>query len=66
MSLPEVGEAYRRKQGDRGYVKVVRITEDEHVEIRDRNGRHYVKLSTFHRYFTRARDNDETELNEEG
>ncbi|WP_456432845.1 hypothetical protein [Nitratifractor sp.] len=56
MSLPEIGEIYRRKQGDRSHVKVVKITEDEYVVIRDYNGRHFVKLSTFNRYFERVKD----------
>jgi len=63
MSLPEIGETYRRKQGDRGHVTVVKITEDEYVVIKDCNGRHFVKLSTFNRYFERVRD-DEKPLND--
>lgn len=58
MSLPETGEAYRRKQGDRANVIVVKITEDEYVVIRDYNGRHFVKLSTFNRYFERVKDDE--------
>ena len=63
MSLPEIGETYRRKQGDRAHVKVVKITEDEYVVVRDYNGRHFVKLSTFNRYFERVKD-DEKPLND--
>ena len=58
MSLPEIGETYRRKQGDRSHVKVVKITEDEYVVVRDYNGRHFVKLSTFNRYFERVKDDE--------
>ncbi len=65
MSLPEIGETCRRKQGDRSHVKVVKITEDEYVVVRDYNGRHFVKLSTFNRYFERVKD-DEKPLTGEG
>ncbi len=64
MSLPETGEVYQRKRGDKGYIKVIRVTHDKHVEIKDRNGRHFVMLSTFNRYFSRVK-NDEMPLTEQ-
>jgi hypothetical protein len=52
--LPEVGECYRRKFGDRQIVEVKALSPDGFIKIKDNDGMHFVRAGTFHEFFEKV------------
>ena len=54
--MPEIGEEYRRTNGDKQVIKVIAFSAEGYIKIKDSNGLHFVRESTFKRYFKRAKE----------
>jgi len=56
QTIPEAGERYKRTLGNEGEVTVIGVSSDEFVKFKDADGMHFVKLSSFNRYFKRIKN----------
>ena len=52
--MPKINTEYKRKHGNKGVVTVLSISEDGTVKIKDADGIHFVKASTFYQFFEEA------------
>lgn len=49
--MPKINTQYERKHGNKGTVTVISISDDGMVKIKDTDGTHFVKASTFYQFF---------------
>lgn len=54
--MPKIGNKYTRLYGDRNIVKVLSVSANKWVQIKDTNGVHFISLDTFEKYFREVDD----------
>jgi hypothetical protein len=52
----EIGATYRRRYGNHEEVKVLAVSHDGFVKVRDSDGYHFIRLAVFDDYFDRVDD----------
>jgi hypothetical protein len=64
--MPEIieGAEYRRLFGDKAIIKVIAVSKDGWVKLRDADGYHFVRTGTFPKFFEKV--DDEKSLKRDG